>query len=77
MVNSKKDHKCENVTIYAKIHEEFYKTNRFCIAHTKQEIGAIIQISVLCVDGTWFSHTQSQMMIYIFSLLNNLIIVSK
>ena len=40
--------------IYAKIHEEFNKTNRFCIAHKKQEIRAILQKSVFCVGRTIF-----------------------
>ena len=39
---------------YAEIHEEFNKTNRFWIAHREQEIGAIIQTSVLCVDRSVF-----------------------
>ena len=39
---------------YAEIHEEFHKINRFWIAHTKQEIGAIIQTSVFFVEKTCF-----------------------
>ena len=38
--------------MYAEIHEECNKTNRIWIAHTEQEIGAIIQTSVFCVDKT-------------------------
>ena len=34
---------------------EFNKTNRFWIAHNKQEIGAIILTSLFCVDKTCFS----------------------
>ena len=41
----------DNVTICAEIHEEFNKINRFWIAYTEQEIGAIIQTSVFCVDN--------------------------
>ena len=37
---------------YAEIHEEFSKTNRIWIGYTQQEIGAIIQTSVFCVDKT-------------------------
>ena len=36
------------------LHEEFNTTNRFWIAHTEQEIGAIIQTSVFCIDKTCF-----------------------
>ena len=35
-----------NVIMNTEIHKEFNKSNRFYIAHTKQEIGAIIQASV-------------------------------
>ena len=38
---------------YEVINEEF-KANRFGIAHTEQEIGAIIQTSVFCVDKICF-----------------------
>ena len=36
--------------IYAEIHEEFNKTNGFCITHTEQEIGSIIWTSMFCAD---------------------------
>ena len=41
-------------SIYAEIYGEFNKTNRCWIAHIGQEIGAIIQTSVFCVDKTCF-----------------------
>ena len=47
--------------IYAKIHEEFNKTNRFWIADTKQEIHTIIQESVFCVDKR-FSQVRTHIM---------------
>ena len=40
--------------IYAESHEKFNKTNRFWIADAKEEIHAIIQESVFCVDKTDF-----------------------
>ena len=40
---------------YVKIYEELNKTNRCCIVHTEQEIGAIIWISVYCVNKPVFS----------------------
>ena len=41
----------QNVIIYAEIHEEFDKGNRFWIAHT---VGGVIRTSVFCVDKTHF-----------------------
>ena len=32
--------------MYANIYMEFSKTYRFCVAHTEQEIGTILQIYV-------------------------------
>ena len=40
--------------MYADIHEEFNKANKFWVARTEQEISAIIQTSVFCVDKTCF-----------------------
>ena len=40
--------------MYADIYEEFNKTNRFWIAYTEQDRGAIIRTSVFCVDNTCF-----------------------
>ena len=37
-----------------KIHTQFNIANRFWIAYTEQEIGAIIYTSVFCVDKTHF-----------------------
>ena len=36
---------------YAEIHEEFSKTKVLWIAHTGQEIGAIMQTSAFCGPG--------------------------
>ena len=38
-----------NVIIYEEIHDELNKTDRFWIAHTEQEIGVIIGISIYFV----------------------------
>ena len=42
---------------YAEIHEGFNKTNRFWIAYTEQEIGAIKRTHVFCVDKTCYPRT--------------------